>query len=92
MTISSWSVAQAKARLSEVLAGTRRGPQRITKRGEPVAVMVSARAFENLQPDGTGPHPMRAFLALAEQLRAAGDIDLRPPRRRVRRPRPNPFR
>ncbi len=92
MTISSWSVARAKARLSEVVAETRRGPQRITKRGRPVAVVVSAEAFENLRPEGSGPHPMRAFLARSEELREGGTLDLKLPARRAGRKRANPFR
>jgi len=37
-----WSVAQAKARLSEVIArAVRQGPQAITKNGRPAVVVVS---------------------------------------------------
>jgi prevent-host-death family protein len=91
MAISSWSVAQTKARLSEIVARTRRGPQCITKRGKPVAVIVSAQEFENLRPDGAGPHPMRAFLVLSEQMRAGAGLGLELPPRRVRRKRQNPL-
>jgi prevent-host-death family protein len=37
-----WTVAQAKAKLSEVIQqATKEGPQKITRHGEPPAVLVS---------------------------------------------------
>jgi prevent-host-death family protein len=47
MTTDSWTVAEAKARLSEVIerAGAE-GPQTITKRGRPAAAVVSAEEWE----------------------------------------------
>ena len=42
-----WSVADAKASLSEVLEqATSSGPQTITRRGEPVAVVVSVEEWK----------------------------------------------
>jgi prevent-host-death family protein len=42
-----WTVADAKARLSEVIETARRdGPQTITKNGRPMAVVVSVEEWE----------------------------------------------
>lgn len=42
-----WSVADAKSHLSELLEATgREGPQTITKRGRPIAVVVSIDEWE----------------------------------------------
>ena len=47
MTISTWTVAQAKARLSEVIEMARsRGPQTITRQGRTAVVVVSAEEWE----------------------------------------------
>ena len=45
-----WQLQEAKARLSEVVKrAEREGPQEITLRGEPKAVVVSKREFERLR-------------------------------------------
>lgn len=51
----TWSVASAKARLSEVLhRAEAEGPQRIARRGDVVAVVVSVREWEDKhQPPGS---------------------------------------
>jgi prevent-host-death family protein len=47
MTISTWTVAQAKARLSEVIEMARsRGPQTITRQGRTAVIVVSAEEWE----------------------------------------------
>lgn len=44
---SEWSVADAKARLSEVIETARRdGPQTITRNGKPAVVVVSFEEWE----------------------------------------------
>ncbi len=44
-----WQLQEAKARLSEVLRSAQgEGPQEITVRGEPAAVVVSRRDYERL--------------------------------------------
>jgi prevent-host-death family protein len=44
---SEWSVADAKARLSEVIETARRdGPQTITRNGKPAVVVVSVEEWE----------------------------------------------
>jgi prevent-host-death family protein len=42
----TWSVAEAKARFSEVLDQARDGPQTITRNGKRAAVVVSAEEWE----------------------------------------------
>jgi prevent-host-death family protein len=42
----AWSVAQAKQRLSELLRRAAKEPQTIENRSRPVAVVVSAEAFQ----------------------------------------------
>lgn len=45
--MSSWGVAQAKAKLSELVEQARtKGPQQITKSGKPVAVVVSMEEWK----------------------------------------------
>lgn len=47
MSASDWTVAEAKARLSEVIERARaKGPQTITKHGRSAAVVVSAEEWE----------------------------------------------
>jgi len=47
MPKSQWSVAEAKAKFSEVLERARsRGPQTITRHGQLTAVIVSAEEWE----------------------------------------------
>jgi prevent-host-death family protein len=47
MDRSEWSVADAKARLSEVIETARRdGPQTITRNGKPAVVVVSVEEWE----------------------------------------------
>jgi prevent-host-death family protein len=47
MTTDIWTVAEAKARLSEVIEqATANGPQTITKRGRTAAVVVSAEEWD----------------------------------------------
>ena len=47
MTMGNWSVAEAKARFSELLEQAQaKGPQIITKHGQTAAVVVSAEEWE----------------------------------------------
>jgi prevent-host-death family protein len=43
---ASWSIADAKARFSEVVERARAAPQLITRNGKPAAVLVSAEEWE----------------------------------------------
>lgn len=81
----SWSVSEAKARLSEVLSRARRAPQVIENRGEPVAVVVSKQEFDRLQQLRVEPKPsaMAALLEVTRQLRAEGELELELPAREL---------
>jgi prevent-host-death family protein len=79
----SWSVSEAKARLSEVLSRARRGPQVIENRGEAVAVVVSKQEFDRLQQLRAEPRPsaMAELLEVTRKLKAEGELELElPPR------------
>ena len=80
MAARTWTVASAKAKLSEVIDRARtRGPQVITRRGRKTAVVVSAEEWERkTKRVGT----LADFFA-ASPLRGA-ELDLR---RRKDRPR-----
>ena len=46
----SWQLQDAKARLSELVASARRdGPQEISVRGEPAAVVLSSEDFQAMR-------------------------------------------
>lgn len=45
----SWTVAQAKARLSEVIEKARREPQAITRHGKSAVVVVDAALWERIK-------------------------------------------
>jgi prevent-host-death family protein len=52
--IPTWSVADAKARLSEVIdRASREGPQIITRNGRRAAVLISAEEWDRKERDGT---------------------------------------
>ncbi len=67
-----WQLQDAKARLSEVVkCAGRDGPQTITVRGEPAAVVVSVAEYERL----TGAKP--AFVEFMRRSPLAGiELDL----------------
>ena len=90
MTMSSWSVAEAKARFSTLVARAGKSPQRITRRGQPVAVVTGIDASGQAQQAVT-PHPMRDFLGRCAELRGDGDLGLALPPRKPQRTRPSPF-
>ncbi|MBK6743182.1 MAG: type II toxin-antitoxin system Phd/YefM family antitoxin [Hydrogenophilales bacterium] len=69
----SWQLQEAKARFSEVVkSAVSEGPQVITLRGEPVAVLISAHEYARL----TGHKPdFVEFLRQSQLLGAALEID-----------------
>jgi prevent-host-death family protein len=79
MTASNWTVAEAKARFSELIERARTRPQTITRRGRSAAVVVSAEEWER-KSKRTGN--LAEFLA-GSPLRGSG-VDVR---RRKTRPR-----
>lgn len=55
--MGTWQVQEAKSRLSEVIERAQtEGPQTITKRGKPAAVVLSSEAYETLQRKKPGPN------------------------------------
>jgi prevent-host-death family protein len=64
----AWTVAQAKAKFSQVIERARSGPQTITRNGRPAAVVVSAEEWER-RTSRTGT--LAEFLA-ASPLRGSG--------------------
>ena len=68
---ATWTVAGAKARLSEVIARAQDGPQTITRNGKPSAVVVSAEEWAR---KAVRKGSLAEFL-LASPLRGA-DLDL----------------
>ncbi len=72
-----WSVADAKARLSELLETVdREGPQTITRRGRPVAVVVSVEEWAyRKRRQGT----LADFFATSPLRQLGGELDI-PPR------------
>ena len=49
MAQRSWSVQDAKNRFSEVVEAARRSPQTVTKRGQPVIVVIDIAEYERLR-------------------------------------------
>jgi prevent-host-death family protein len=70
-TASSWTLASAKARFSEVVERAQAGPQTITRNGKPSAVIVSAEEWARK----TARKGTLAEFLLASPLRGA-DLDL----------------
>lgn len=93
MTMSGWSIAEAKARFSELVLHVRERPQHVLKRGKEVAIVLSTEEYARLRAEAERrePHAMRSFLATAERLRNEGNLELSLPRRRPRRQRKDPF-
>jgi antitoxin Phd len=80
MTI--WPVQDAKARFSEFLdACLRDGPQRVSRRGEPAAVLVSLPEWERME---RAARPSLKELLLSDSPRA--DLVIPPRGRSGRRP------
>lgn len=69
----TWQLQEAKARLSEVIKqASREGPQTITMRGEPTAVVISKDEYERLK------RPRESFVAFMRKSPLYGlDLDLR---------------
>lgn len=81
MSIHTWTVAEAKAKFSEVLEKAKsEGPQKISKHGRTTAVIVAAEEWERkTQRKGT----LAEFL-MSSPLRGSG-IRIKPLRGRLRK-------
>jgi prevent-host-death family protein len=80
----TWSVSEAKAKLSALLLKARRAPQIIESRGEEIAVVLSVAEYRRLteleaQPTET---PMQRWLTAVERLKAGDDLSIELPARR----------
>ncbi|MGE0716999.1 MAG: type II toxin-antitoxin system Phd/YefM family antitoxin [Alphaproteobacteria bacterium] len=59
----AWKLEDAKARFSEVVRlAEREGPQRVTRRGKDAVVVISAAAFDRMQPTAAPPLGLVEFL------------------------------
>lgn len=69
----TWQLQEAKARLSEVIKqASKEGPQTITMRGEPTAVVISRNEYERLK------HPMGNLVDFMRKSPFYGvDLDLK---------------
>ena len=86
-----WSVAEAKARLSEVVHEAGKEPQVIENRGREVAVVLGIDEYDRLRAIESEAAPRTRwaeFLRHSEQLRSEGGAELV---ESVREPRPSPF-
>jgi prevent-host-death family protein len=71
--MKTWQLQEAKARLSEVIKqASKEGPQTITMRGEPTAVVISRDEYERIR------HPRGSFVDFMRKSPLYGvDIDLK---------------
>jgi len=78
----TWQLQEAKARLSEVIKhAAKEGPQSITMRGEPTAVVISKTEYERLK------HPKKSFVDFMRKSPLYGvAIDLKREQTPVREP------
>ena len=76
--MQSWPIHQAKARLSDLVKQAQRQPQQLTSHGHPVAVVVSAEAWQRQQQEGESlvAFIRRSPLAGADDLVLERDSDL----------------
>ncbi len=88
MTANRWSIASAKAELSQVVRRAQRTPQILENRGQPVAVLVAIDDWRRLAQDDEERAHWQRFLVLGAELRAEGGHQLELP---PRRPRASPF-
>lgn len=91
MSARRWNVAEAKAKLSEVLSQASREPQVIENRGREVAVVLSMQDYQDLKALETRAAPaerLTEFLRFTAQLREEGGAEIKLPKRA---PRPSPF-
>jgi prevent-host-death family protein len=76
--MQSWPIHEAKARLSDLVKQAQRHPQQLTSHGQPVAVVVSAEAWQRQQQEGDSlvAFIRRSPLAGADDLVLERDPDL----------------
>lgn len=89
MTANHWSIASAKAELSQLVRRAQRAPQILENRGEPVAVVVAIETYRRFEDQASRREKWLAFLELSRAVgaKAAGELELP-----ARAPRPDPLR
>jgi len=83
----AWPVAEAKAKLSELLDDAADDPQTIERRGKPVAVVLGIDAYRAVSEKlakASAEERMQSFLERCASLRARGGVELPIGRRVVR--------
>ena len=83
-----WGLAEAKARLSEVLEQAGKEPQVIKRRGKAVGVVVDIAQFGETQRRaiaGSAAERMQAFLETCAAIRKQGGVELPVGRREARK-------
>jgi prevent-host-death family protein len=84
----SWALAEAKARLTEVVERAQEAPQIIERRGRPVGVLLGVALYEEreaLAARGSAQARMSRFLEAAAAIRDQGGIEIVLPKREPRR-------
>jgi len=84
----AWQVAEAKAKLSELLTAAAEQPQLIERRGTAVAVVMGIEAYvaaNAVVVASSADSRMQRFLECSAALRAGGGVTLRVGRRTPRR-------
>ena len=87
----AWQVAEAKAKLSELLAEAVTGPQTIERRGTPIAVVLGIETYRAASAQlraASVEERMARFLERCETIRKGGGVTLAVGRRESR---PSPF-
>ena len=51
-SLETWPILEAKARFSELVKRAQQSPQQLTSHGQPVAVVLSAEAYQRQQHTG----------------------------------------
>jgi prevent-host-death family protein len=70
---AAWSVAEAKARFSEVVDRARsEGPQLVTRNGRDAAVIVSAEEWARVSEKSAQVKPKGSILEIFEDIRGEG--------------------
>ena len=78
MPITDWSLQEAKNRFSAVVEAARKGtPQRVTRRGKPVAMVIAVEEYERLHRLDKAQAPTLATVLLAMP-QDDGDFERRP--------------
>jgi prevent-host-death family protein len=79
MKDARWSVAEAKARLSEMIQEAQLEPQVISSRGREVAVLMGMQQYDELLQlkHANGPRErLEEFLTVSQQVRSGGGVEL----------------